>query len=336
VNLAPSATLTVSEATLEEITPAWRDLLDRTGNRWPFLQPAWLEVWHRMQAQNTDLLLVAVWDGSNLAGLMPLLVNDGDLVLAGDPEICDYMDLPALPGLHAAVLEAGLRYLRQRPWRHLAFWGLRADSPTLKALTEIVDNELSLTIEHEAVCPRVTLPDTWDEYLLTLSKKDRHELRRKIRRMTESGDTAREYALADPGEVATAMPDFFRMHRESRSDKAAFMSSEMERFFTEMAVTLAADDLIRLYFLEIDERRVAALLTFNCGDELWLYNSGFDPSFASASVGLVSKAIVLRQAIEDGKKCYDFLRGAEPYKYDLGATDLQVFRALLSRVPEGE
>jgi CelD/BcsL family acetyltransferase involved in cellulose biosynthesis len=331
VNLAPSATLTVTEATLEELTPSWSDLLARAGNRWPFLQPAWLNIWHRLLSPESELLLLAVWDGSELAGLMPLLINGDDLMLAGDPEICDYMDLPALPGRHAAVLDAGIRHLQQRPWQRIVLWGLRADSPTLKALGELGFEDISLSLEQEAVCPRVTLPTSWDEYLLTLSKKDRHELRRKIRRMTQSGDTAREYGLSTSVEVEAAMPDFLWLHRESRPDKAAFMTSGMERFFTEMAVALAGEDLVRLYFLELDERRVAGLLTFNCGDELWLYNSGFDPAFASASVGLVSKAIVLRQAIEDGKHCYDFLRGAEPYKYDLGASDLQVLRAVLTR-----
>jgi CelD/BcsL family acetyltransferase involved in cellulose biosynthesis len=326
----------VREETLEELTPHWNSLLDRAGIRWPFLQPAWLSVWHRMMAPESELLLLSVWEGSDLIGLMPLLVNDEELVLAGDPEICDYMDLPAMPNRHAAVLNAGLRHLRQRPWKTMSFWGLRADSPTLTAVAELEWEDISVNLEHEAVCPRVTLPTAWDDYLLTLSKKDRHELRRKIRRMTESGDSAREYALEAPAEIAAALPDFLRLHRESRPDKAAFMTSEMECFFTEMAITLAADGLIRLYFLEIDERRVAALLTFNCGDELWLYNSGFDPAFSSASVGLVSKAIVLRQAIEDGKRCYDFLRGAEPYKYDLGASDLQVFRAVLTRVASSE
>lgn len=306
-------------------------LLSQASNESPFLRPAWLRVWHTLQAPDSDLLLLAVSDGADLTGIVPLLIDTDRVALAGDPEICDYMDLIALPGQHAAVLNAALKYLRGRRFGRISFWGLRSDSPTLTALRQLEDPAFVLSLEEEAVCPRVTLPPSWDDYLLTLSKKDRHELRRKIRRMMEVGGTAREYYLAERDDVAAAMPDFLRLHRESRPDKAEFMTAAMEHFFTEMAVTLAEEDRIRLYFLEIDERRVAGVFAFNCGDELWLYNSGFDPAFASASVGLVSKAIVLRQAIEGGKRCYDFLRGAEPYKYDLGAKDLQVFRATLTR-----
>lgn len=329
---ALSTTLTVTDETLADLAPAWQDLLDQSGNAWPFLRPSWLRVWLTEQAPAADLHLLAVRDGSRLAGIVPLLRRGPDLLLAGDSEICDYMDVIARPGEHEAVLSAALDLLSESDWRTLRLWGLREDSPTLAALPTLAQrHNLSLEVEDEAVCPRVDLPPTWDEYLLTLSKKDRHELRRKIRRMADAGGRFRDYALNEPSEIAAAMPEFLQLHRDSRQDKAEFMTPAMERFFLEMTATLAQEDLIRLYFLEIDGRRVASVLAFNSGDELWLYNSGFDPHYASASVGLVSKALVLQHAIDDGKRCYDFLRGSEPYKYDLGAKDLKVSRATLIR-----
>ena len=62
-----------------------------------------------------------------------------------------------------------------------------------------------------------------------------------------------------------------------------------------------------------------------------IYNSGYDPQYAYLSVGLLSKAACLRHAIEDGRKRLDFLRGNEPYKYDLGGKDLQVYRCLIKK-----
>jgi CelD/BcsL family acetyltransferase involved in cellulose biosynthesis len=62
-----------------------------------------------------------------------------------------------------------------------------------------------------------------------------------------------------------------------------------------------------------------------------MYNSGYDPQFASFSVGIASKALVLRDAIESGHTVVDFLRGSEPYKYDLGAQDRTVYKLTLRR-----
>jgi len=317
---------------LDGLSDEWAALLEASGSRSPFLQWAWQQVWWQDLAPDAAPLMLAMRDAGRLVGIVPLLRTGGELALSGDSEICDYMDIICLPGAEVDVLDAALAELSSEPWTRLVFWGLRADSPTLPALREAAErHELRLQLEPEAICPRVPLAATWDAYLEGLTKKDRHELRRKIRRFTGLGGEIREYALSDPSEISAALADFFRLHTISRQDKAAFMTPLMERFFRDMAAALAPLDLIRLYFLELDGKRVASVLAFDCGDELWLYNSGFDPAFASASVGLVSKAFALKQAIAEGKACYDFLRGQEPYKYDLGAHDLQVFRCTLIR-----
>jgi CelD/BcsL family acetyltransferase involved in cellulose biosynthesis len=326
---APAICVAIEE--FESLTEEWNELLERCGLASPFLRPAWLRVWLDTFAPDADLIVLGVRDGEQLIGLMPLLRRGDELLLAGDSEICDYADIISSEDMRAVVLDALLSHLDGLSWRRLTLWGIRADSPTLAELDAAASRSgISLELELEAECPRVALPATWDEYLLSLSKKDRHELRRKIRRLGESGEV-REYALTDPVEVSAAMPDFLRLHTISRQDKAEFMTADMERFFVKMATTLAEEDSIRLYFLELDGQRVASVLAFNCGEELWLYNSGFDPDFASVSVGLVSKAMALRQAIAEGRSCYDFLRGSEPYKYDLGAEDLDVFRCTLTR-----
>lgn len=332
----PPATLCVVEEDLEDLAPEWHNLLQEAGLTSPFLEPAWLQVWLAELAPGADLLLLGVRDGDRLLGLMPLLRQGEDLILAGDSEICDYSDAVSLPGHRGVVLEALFDHLQtddlqRRSWRRLLLWGIRADSPTLSELPPLAERAgLALTVEPEAVCPRVMLPSSWEEYLLSLSKKDRHELRRKIRRLGETG-TVTEYLLSSPEEIAAALPDFLRLHRTSRQDKAEFMTARMEQFFRSMTAALSAEDRVRLYFLELDGLRVATVLAFDAGDELWLYNSGFDPTYSSASVGLASKALALRMAIAEGKRCYDFLRGSEPYKYDLGATDLMVFRCVLTR-----
>jgi CelD/BcsL family acetyltransferase involved in cellulose biosynthesis len=112
------------------------------------------------------------------------------------------------------------------------------------------------------------------------------------------------------------------------------MTPRMEDFFREMAVALATQGHARLYEVTADGRSVAALLAFVSGDELLLYNSGYDPEYAHASVGLVSKAMAMQRSVEDGLTVFDFLRGAEPYKYDLGGQD-RIVRQLWVRRGQG-
>ena len=164
------------------------------------------------------------------------------------------------------------------------------------------------------------LPATWDEYLAGLRKRDRHELRRKLRRLERTPGT-RNYELSGPGEVEAGMDDFFALHRMSGPDKQQFMTPRRERFFRRVAVRLAEQGIARLSFVEIDGERTAVSLSFVCGGVRYLYNSGYDPSLGRLAAGLLNHAYAIRRSIEEGLSVFDFMRGDEPYKYRLGGRD---------------
>lgn len=319
----------------EELEPAfseeWRALLARASMNKLFASPTWLRVWWQEFGAGRDLILLSVRNGGELVGVAPLM-RDGDrLSFAGDTEICDYMDFIAAAGEEEAVLSAVLRSLGEEPWQELVLWAVPDGSPTLEALKAVSPRfDLRVDIETEDVCPQLDLPSTWSEYLASLDRKDRHELRRKLRKLGQAGEVELE-TVDEPAAVVAALDDFLRLYRESRSDKAAFMTEQMERFFRAIVSALAAEGRVELIFLNLGGVRVAAVLCFCEGEESLLYNSGYDPNYAYLSVGLLSKALALRKAIEEGKSRFDFLRGHEPYKYDLGAKDVPVYRCTVRR-----
>ena len=49
------------------------------------------------------------------------------------------------------------------------------------------------------------------------------------------------------------------------------------------------------------------------------------------SVGLINKAYAIREAIEAGRRRFDFLKGAERYKYSLGGQDRAIYRIVVTR-----
>lgn len=327
------------ETQAQEIAEDWCRLLGASGRRSPFLHPAWHAVWSQsFPAAEGERFLLTVRDGAHLRFVVPLERRGAHLALAGDHQVCDYMDIIATPEADGAAWSRLLDELAALPWQELVLWGLPEDSPTRQIVPWLAAARgWSVEDALEAVCPRVALPNSWDDYLATLSKKDRHELRRKLRRFQEAGSTLRVATLTRPDAVRANLDDFIRLHTASRQDKREFMTPQMEAFFRAMAVALAAHGLVRLSFVELDGARVAGLLAFDAGDALLLYNSGYDPALAHASVGIVSKALLLREAIAEGKRWFDFLRGAEPYKYDLGGKDYEVHTLTVRRaVTAGE
>ena len=322
---------TVQREALCQLEPEWREVLPQSFYPCVFFSPTWQRVWWEEFGEGRESVLLSVRRGDELVGVAPLMREDGRLTFAGDTQICDYMDITAVAGAEQAVLAAVLRSLLAEPWEELALWALRDDSPTLKALPAVcADLGLSLETEVEDVCPRVSLPDSWEEYLQGLSRKDRHELRRKLRKLPQGGPVGLD-VLEAPADIDAALDDFLRLHGAARSDKAAFMTDRMAHFFRRIVPAMAQEGLAEMIFLTLSRVRVAGVLCFRSEGELLLYNSGYDPAYAGLSVGVLSKALALQRTIEEGRRRFDFLRGAEPYKYDLGAEDLRVHRCIIRR-----
>ena len=322
---------TVQAEELPQLAVEWQELLPKSSYPSVFISPIWQRVWWEEFGDGRESLLLSVRCCGVLVGVAPLMREDGRLSFAGDTQICDYMDFTVAVGAEREVLSAVLRSPLAEPWQDLALWALRDDSPTLKALPDVcAELGLSLELEVEDVCPRVDLPDSWEGYLEGLNRKDRHELRRKLRKLSQGGAVGLE-VLDAPADMEEALGAFLRLQRVARSDKAEFMTERMARFFCRIVKAMAQESLVEIIFLTLSQVRVAAVLCFRAEGELLLYNSGYDPAYAGLSVGVLSKALALRRSIEEGRIRFDLLRGAEPYKYNLGAEDLKVHRCLIRR-----
>jgi CelD/BcsL family acetyltransferase involved in cellulose biosynthesis len=307
------------------------DLLQRRPERLPFLHPVWLQTWLSEFGGACEPLLITAANEQAI-GVAPLMRADERVTFIGDANICDFMDFLIEPGHTAAAYDDIWRQLCDEDWPELDLWGLMETSPTREAIALLAkESGYECDEREEAVAPRLALPSSWDEYLASLNKKDRHELRRKIRRAFDSGAAVTFDCYSTQAQVAASMDEFLDLHTRSRQDKTDFMTEDMELFFRRMASALAAAGLVRLFMLRVNARPAAAVLCFDAGSHLYLYNSGYDPDYSGLSVGLVSKALCLRWAIENGKQGLDFLRGDEPYKYDLGAVDQRVFRLRVRR-----
>ncbi len=322
----PCLTVTRVES-LDGLSNEWSDLLDQSPNNTIFLTPEWQRTWWRFLGEG-ELHLVTVRAGRNLIGLVPLIRLGDRWEFAGGAEVADFLDVIAARGSSDEVAEAVVDYMTRRggtvDFRNLGPQSIGSVGIHAEARRRGIPSDL----EMEDVSPRVELPDSWETYLQSLSKKDRHELRRKLRRLLSTGDVQHRY-VSNPTTRGADVDDFFRLHRLSGEDKAAFMTPRMETFFRALVDEFMPKNWVRLYFLEIDGIRVASAILFDYAGKFLLYNSGYDPEFAHLSVGVLLKAFCLRDAISEGRQVFDFLQGNEPYKYDLGAFDVPIMRLRL-------
>ncbi|TAK35805.1 MAG: GNAT family N-acetyltransferase [Chloroflexota bacterium] len=309
----------------------WLDILPTSSANTIFATPDWQTIWWEHFAGERELHLLSLRHERKLAGILPLARLGDTMYLIGDVDVCDYMDLVLPPEHESAALAHLLDYLDRSDVRHLELRSVPSASPTLRYLPSLAaERGYQVNLEVEESCPQVALPPTWEGYLASLNKKDRHELRRKMRRAEESGPL-RHYPVNGGENIPRDMEQFFHLQTISHQGKESFMTRQRRDFFLALAGQFIPRGMLRLYFLEADGTRTAGTLCFDYGNRFMLYNSGYDPAFAAHSMSLVLKALCLRDAIELGRQSFDFLRGREPYKYHLGGVDHAVCRLSIRR-----
>lgn len=316
---------------LESSRKAWEQALAFSSSDTVFLAPWWQEIWWRRFGGHALPLILTIREGDTLLGVAPMLRAGRDLFLMGDPDLFDYQDVLPVRGHEEPFYQALWEFLCGQEWETLSLRSVQQASETLRCLPVLCEaTGCSVQAEVDGTVPAVSLPATWDAYVDGLEKKDRHELQRKLRRLEAAGEV-RQQTYSDPQSLSGCMADFFRLMRMSREDKERFLTPEREGFFMDLATGLAPRGQFRLSFLELNGTRVAGCITFDYGDAYLLYNSGYDPAYAALSVGLLNKALCIKEAIEAGKHTFDFLKGPERYKYDLGGKERSVYRLTVRR-----
>lgn len=245
--------------------------------------------------------------------------SDGTLRFAGG-ELTDEQDVVAPRGHEHAVASAVAEWIATDAPPRVRLEFVPEDVPTLGTMAAVL-GERGYRVERSRLVPspRLRLPGDFETYVRSLGKKERHELRRKIRRLERS--TRATFRFATGAERPATLDRFFALHRLSRGQKADFMTPEVERFFRDIADALAPLGRLRLGVLRAHDEDAAVLFAFAYRGTLALYNAAYDPALASLSIGIVGHAWAVREAIAERFDTYDLLRGDEPYKYDLGATD---------------
>jgi CelD/BcsL family acetyltransferase involved in cellulose biosynthesis len=112
----------------------------------------------------------------------------------------------------------------------------------------------------------------------------------------------------------TTFIDLHQRRRQSVGDVGCFSHPKFAAFHEEVARKYLERGRLRLQHLEFDGRPIAAEYGFAGGQNLYAYQSGIEPAALDHEPGRMAAAAVIRQAIAEGVKHYDLLRGDEPYK----------------------
>jgi len=317
---------TVAQESFDRLTSYWHD--PGLGLKWGsvFVLPAWLEAWWRTFKPDSELCLTVVCENSAIIGIAPLQRKGNTACFVGSPDVCDYQDFVTVPKREAEFCGALLDDLARQGVNQIDLKAVRPDSSVVVSLAKIAEKRGSEVHREEAdVTVEMDLPADWEEYLAGLDKKQRHEARRKLRRLWGEDGVQYRCHEVNSQDVDEMTDTFLKLFALSREEKADFMTAQMEEFFRSLAKAMAEIKLLRYGILEVASQIAAMIMGFDYEGTLYLYNSAYDPRYNSLSVGLLSKVLCIQESIKRGRKKWDFLKGAEKYKYQLGGSEVRLY-----------
>jgi CelD/BcsL family acetyltransferase involved in cellulose biosynthesis len=255
--------------------------------------------------------------------------------------LCAPADLPAAAAAVVEALAAGPDLAHgTQDWDVVDLRRLHEDDPALGVLEAAFRaaaplHGWSVLRETEDVCPVLRLEtDDWETYLATLDSKDRHEIRRKMRRAEGAGEVRFE-TIPHP---STFVDEFIAIHQARWGDQGLFPATEggarSRRFLARLAELEGPDGRLAFGRLTVGGEAVFASAAFHEGDTAYFYNAGSSPAARNLSPGVVGMAWYLRERLAAGCRRFDFLRGNESYKYEWGAVDETIQRLLVTRMDE--
>jgi CelD/BcsL family acetyltransferase involved in cellulose biosynthesis len=334
MSLVTFESVTTSEG-FDRLEKSW-DTLHRVAKGLVFQTFQWNRLWWKLYGEGLDLHIVLFKSGDDLIGVLPMyrepikfgVCTVHRMKLLGTYEIYgeyaplihpDFID--ALAGSLAkcceSLVESGTTDI-------VEFFRFTPDSLFMRRLRESLDG-LSTHSSYAPVCMarvQMELPGTWQEYVGSLSSSERNLLHRREKSLAKQG-VALE-VIKDPIHAEEAFADFIRLHTSSWSGRGFGGYFEQFRHFgafhSEMTSTLMRSGNARLYFYVKDGKRVAAVHAYFVNDSVCFYLSGLDRDheLVRYSPGRVLLTVVIRHAIEEGYRIFDFQGGDEEYKFRLG------------------
>lgn len=298
----------------------------------PFRSWAWLSTWWRHYAAIGQLYVLAIFDRGHLIGIAPwyqskTLQYGQTLRCLGDVEVCsEYVTILCEPGLERTVTDALADWLLQAnnrdQWDVIELTSTDPeDLATFALADQMAERGCCFHSEPGLGCWRAVLPLAWDDYLSRLSKDRRKKIRRLQKRYIDSG-LAAWHTARTPEQLAVAqriLVDLHQKRRNTLSQPGCFASLPYRGFHEEVMPRLLQESRLGLHWLELDGRPVAAEYQLRGNNAVYCYQGGIAPEEAHVSPGQISTLFSFQQAIEQGRRVLDFLRGDEPYKHQWGA-----------------
>jgi CelD/BcsL family acetyltransferase involved in cellulose biosynthesis len=312
-------------ATFNALEPVWSRLIEKARIDHPFVRHEWLRTWWSCFGNDHDLEVLLVRQRGEPVGIAPLMSCRRRLCGVPVRQLQFMWNIYAerfdlIVGEHRDnVYHALLAHLAdRRDWDLLVMPQVPSGSATLSDFTRIAGEQgLRVGVQPSSDSPYVALGNSWPDYLDTLDRKHRSNLRNREKRLSQLGKVALQVVSTTDG-LDEALRDGLALEAAAwKGDAGTAIATQQQtlRFYSELAHAAAAQGSLRLCFLTLDGARIAFGYYLEYASKLYLLKPGYDPRYATYSPSHLLCYFVLRDACERGITEVDFLASPDPWKF---------------------
>ncbi len=309
------------EGGLGDLYAAWDGLA--VLNSAPMAAPAWTIAWFRhLSPPDGRLRIVAVRDGDELVGIVPLFAKDDRGTVAyttlGERQLWRVTPL-SQPGRAWEVAEAAwtalldadpapdiVRFRSSSLGDWYAPWHLAVGERPWRQRPVIGHGDVN-------PCPFTATGGDFDAWFAGRSSNFRGEMRRARRRLEQAGGTIR---TSSPETIEADLHTYVRLHLarwEGGGSGFEQYGESLPRMLVDTARELPAERLV-LHLVELDGEPAGAQLFTQAGEMLSFHNSGWNPEHAKLKPGLVGMLHAVEQAFAGAVTRLDYGPGDYSYK----------------------
>ena len=305
-----------TEDQLERLRDAWDALHRSDPYATVFLSWPWLRAY--LPAGRYRWFILALRDGDALVAALPLALSgfptatfslDRELHMGANPA-GDYTGMLCVPGRESEAIEAFAAEIAAAGWEN--FNAVDTRDPRIEPLARRIAALLRGTYEAvgaEETC-LIALPATWDAYLAGLEKTTRKKTLRAIRQ----SEAIPGYRLTEASAqtLDAHLDAVFALKHARYGGRLQRWRARYTRFFR----AAFAGGALRVFVMWQDARPVSAAAVFvdPVTGTFSPYMRGHDSAFDRLGPGRALSALLIRTAIEEGYRTFDFLRGDYSYK----------------------
>jgi hypothetical protein len=333
---------TVKIASIEEFRESkylWNDLVLQMKFPCIFCTWEWIYTWWEHFGKAYDLFIMFVYEESSLKGILPLAaqrmvlrngyMTGSVLSYCGARELYpDHLDIICSEEDANFSLTAILYFLKT----HTHEWDLMYIpyvSEESKLLSFFGEGNLAFTsnIKNISVAPYVNISGCFEDYIKSLKKKHKENLRNRIKKLYS--EHIIKYESCDPSQYSDGLNTLFDLHKRRASKKkikSSLDNSKIMEFHHVLLDRISRNGWVSISFLKKEDQVIAASYNYNFGKTVFSYQKGIDPSWEKVGPGSVLLYELIKDAFSRNDKEYNFLQGSEDYKYQWTNEARQLFQ----------